>query len=657
MAGSERRDRRHTVAALVAVAELLIGGSTAWGLPGMLDRVVSDPAWLHPGPWQVTPSLDCEDLGAKCFRLTKADSLNVGLASYREAPDPLVRVRFSSAEPWRQAGELASPAALLDTAVAFAKRYSRLGADYSPRVTIPPDLTPPELQPWVIVRVWWVHQPSGFHRGRVHLWLDPTVGLLREWEDTAQAVPDEAPAIQPGAARRIATEAAAKRLKTDATSVRIAAEYRHWTDLRGQPPTGLYCYYFTQQGPAGVGPSAGQILVAEIEVNARTGACVTDRLCGVDAREMRRLAEGPEAMLAGLLATPVPIIDAYPQWLASDKLAFTTNRRHIGANAWVRTSALATTLVPDGAMSWLLPGWWPGTEITLDSEPRSSYLALGEAGPVLDLAPKGRLELLNCASRERVVRKLEWDRCEQPDRVGSRVVFTGDADGRDLLVADYNAQRGAFGALACLGCDESRPRYPALSPDGQKVYFVAEAPRRRTGAEGGGPFVGGPGVRGSIASVPVRLAGRRAVVTTVSRDWQGVTGLSRVGRDERLLLSAAGVLWLVNLADGQRSRLPGQPYTEPDTGERLSAAQAKVSPDGTTVAFVAQSKGAGQHPWFRCIYLVRLDGTGLRRLTPRADPTVPPAYFDALKTSALDLNKAWWLEREAERVKREGMLR
>ncbi|MBI5832388.1 MAG: PD40 domain-containing protein [Armatimonadetes bacterium] len=575
----------------------------------LLGLVARLAAAAGPDPLVVSRAFLADPLCPRgvAWRLKAEDSFEPGKAKLRgsAADSPLTaeltidreqgrvtEASFGGWPPWEEPAECLPTSELVARGTAFAQRWLR--PDAEAELT----LSSAELEPndATLGLVYQLERPvSRLNCGLARVAFPRAGGRLTFWMDDTERVPATVPS-QPMAelTARARAEAAAL-LKAEPRSLRtlLADSYYDAFPRNGaKVRSARACFHFGVDTEVSVDTKT--VRMAVVSLDSATG----ERLAHTGVADAPRwfmllLTHTPEQYVALVQRYSDGPRDRWPVWSSdSQRLWWRSNRRHLGGSPARRCNAVVEGTVEQGLRGWWEPGW---------SEQQMAA-PLGRAS--LAVLGNGRYLLDGLAS----VRDYQSG---QQTRLGDSGYGT-DLDGLGDQVV-------AMGGVSDPGSWLSRWR---LDPASATVV----ANGRLTGLP-------------DNARLPLLVGQGRQVAMLDAKGWTDVTRLSRVGDEPRILVSAGDGLWLVDLADGRRAALPGQPFDDPDTGERLLALEAVVSPNGQLIAFCAKTRGDELTSDYHCLYLVGRDGTGLRRLTPRADPLVEPL--------ALELAQRWWREATA----------
>lgn len=241
---------------------------------------------------------------------------------------------------------------------------------------------------------------------------------------------------------------------------------------------------------------------------------------------------------------------------------------------------------------------------------------------VADVMGDGALTVIDPETNE--VRVIEFQGADPGDRSfalspdGRRVAYRNYCcgDGRsELWIMDWDG-----GSRHQVTFDESPGRFAWLS-DGNRIVYGSPLgpPRYRVVAvDDGGiqPFFEREGMLGGL---------------TVSPNGQLVAFLVKgEGRQVGDLWFGGNEIWIANV-DGSDERL-----LVPDIeGAHGAGGNLSWSPNGQHIAFVRQVE-ANQPHWKSDIFVVRADGTGLRRLTERPGDHTGPTWSPGSKRIAFN---------------------
>lgn len=595
--------------------------------------------WAALGLWRLAQGAE----QVKFTWLLGSDDGEPGRARWDPGLGRFWEVTLPPRVPWAETPGRLAPEDVLVRATAFLERLPWSLPGYRVLLAVAADAHMGALdQGEVDLPFTRVEQRTGFSNGYGRVRIRLADGSIRSLVDRCLPVPAGGGLLDHATAERKAAELAAAALDKPLTEIHV-----------------LQCGGIWQNGAAGTAPHYlvtvalkaparnGITRAYWADLDGRTGVVKAKAIMALPSDIVGILLDSPAKSLRDRLGRLNAVRDSWPWWPTdAGTVWFASNRCRIGG-VCRSTSCVARVGIGHRRIDWEVAGWPPLARDVVVAELASSVLALAE--------PQVGLTILNLDTAERIVRAdFRCARGELDTRNLGMVAVGLEADGSsDLFVASYQPARGTLGEFTALRCTEHAPRLPLLSADGRRVLFVRPKaePHHHALDAADKPADQPPRVDGDIL---VAGAGRelpRQAVKAVSRDWQGVTRLSRVGDSERLLVSCAQGLVLLDLASGNRSAVPGQPFKDPDTKEPLVPVEGQVSPDGRRVAFGAKTKGDAQHESYQCLYVVDLDGGHLQRLTPRADPVIEPADLGPDKPNVLELNKRWWRERQAERLR------
>lgn len=269
----------------------------------------------------------------------------------------------------------------------------------------------------------------------------------------------------------------------------------------------------------------------------------------------------------------------------------------VAAGTWTAVAALGTH--PDVVVG-------PGRDVTpspsgpgpsADDEaapfPDGAQVAFVESAGAGELGEVDRIVVADTETgeartvgRDRVYGALSWS------RDGQQLVYQG-ADGLNILRVGGGSIRQLTDASDGDAASDGNDHDPVWSPDGRSIAF--------TRYPGGQLWVvrpDGSGLR--------QLTDPPEGISDVSATWSPDSGRLAV---QRLDAEDASSLYVIDVADGTATSI---------VGHDLDPVGPVWSPDGRWIAFFSPPGGGGTGS----IYVVRPDGTGLRRLAPAARPGI-----------------------------------
>ncbi len=198
---------------------------------------------------------------------------------------------------------------------------------------------------------------------------------------------------------------------------------------------------------------------------------------------------------------------------------------------------------------------------------------------------------------------------------GRYVAFTADRAGgdTDVFLAEFGP--GGLQHQTRAAWVRGRDARPVIGPGDVFVYWVHE-----TGGEAGH-------YRGRIYRSRLSERGQDATVpAVVSEEIEAPQSVQVFPDDQRLLLAYDdGRLLRLDLGSRQLRPvvLPELRDATVPNSEPLKPAKVALSPNGEWLAFNADLRVKGAKEYRRCIYVCRLDGSQLRRLSPLTDEPLP----------------------------------
>jgi hypothetical protein len=126
----------------------------------------------------------------------------------------------------------------------------------------------------------------------------------------------------------------------------------------------------------------------------------------------------------------------------------------------------------------------------------------------------------------------------------------------------------------------------------------------------------------------------------IAEDIPRPTSLSALPDNERLLVCHEDGPEVVDIETGERLPMKWPELRDPDLpgGVPLMIGDAALRPDGEEVAFSAlRWSGKAEDAGAWCLYVCKLDGSELQRLTPPQDDPVAPYVFPDTGKTAFDV--------------------
>ncbi len=398
------------------------------------------------------------------------------------------------------------------------------------------------------------------------------------------------------------------------------AEQRIMPAVAGMPQRHLYSFNFRLPPLSEAGGDAEEVVpVCGVLVDALTGQPDGGARYTMPTHVFESLrAGGPYPPPTG----PEWATDAWPAWRTTAdgrlQLLFASRRSCPGEPRWAGTECALFLVDADGTNLEVIAS--DAEEDFIAPAVGGDYLvarsySLGEA-VLIDLRSGERRRV---ASEERPAEDL----AVSPD--GRYLALAADRRGGDgdIFVADL--RRGRPGLQPRLIALAGEDRHPAFSGDGRQLFFAHRPPDDEARWEIHRAEIA-EDVLEAAPSVPVVSGLPPVLRLTVSAD----------GR--RALVWHAQGIDVVDLVAGSRQTLQLPVLRDPTLpdGLPLEVTAPALSPDGEQMAFAAQRwSGRQADPRGGYLYLCRLDGSELRRITPVEDVVMPPFLFPATGRPAL----------------------
>lgn len=398
------------------------------------------------------------------------------------------------------------------------------------------------------------------------------------------------------------------------------AEQRIMAAVAGMPQRHLYSFYFRLPPLPEAGGDAEEVPVCGVVVDALTGRPDGGARYTMPTHVVESLrAGGPYPPPTG----PEWATDSWPAWRTSAdgrrQLLFTSRRSCPGEPRW---AALEKALFTIGA---------DGTDLEVIASIEEEDLNTPAAGGDYLVArswTRGEAVLFDLRTGER--RRVASEERPAEDLAvssdGRWLAVAADRRGGDggIFVADL--RRGRPGLQRRLIAHAGEDRHPAFAGGGRQLYFAhrpAEADARWE----------------------IRRAG---IAEEVLEAVPSVTVVGDLPQILRLTVSADGrraLAWhvegidLIDLTAGRREALQLPVLRDPTLpdGLPLEVTAPALSPNGEQMAFAARRwSGKAADPRGSYLYVCRLDGSELRRITPVEDVVMPPFIFPATGRPALE---------------------
>lgn len=596
----------------------------------LLERVLQDPALARFGKWrlQATPR-DAPGKSAFSIAGNRHDARAVVILDHTR--HILLKLELRKREPrWAVGCETADASTLLAQAEAFARRWQPMMASPECRIEQRVPLPYESFAEQAVFQLQAVDKRTGFSRGTAVIGVSIASGAVISWEYAPARWPaPESIGVTRDAAERKLIPLAANLLGGASADVCLVEHTGSFTAEERPLPYYSFIWSLRTAKP----DQAGNVPVAMMQVDATGGAILYTKRTVLPGWMVNILTTDPLELIRRWLAQKGTVRDSWPVWDAAGRCLFMrTNRVHTGGPWWKRTEAITRCTLDHTALAYLEPGWQPNDRwntirsLTFLSTSASlfytgdfpgccqikrntgAYAAFGNSEPGLytdDISASGAY-----------LAYIAGETPEDTDVFVARAPVTARQPLRGKRVTKL----------------EGEDRLPVLSADAQRVYFVHYPPA--------------PDAAGTVSlyCVGINDSGRRNPSPwCIAAGFSGVERLSLFPDGKRLLVTTNNGLEIVDVESGVRTPLPLQNLQDPDSHQPVIVHEAAVSPDGVWIAFsgeVVRQTPERQSSYPQYLYLIRIDGSGLKRITPLVEMPLAPYVFPASGKSAFDLAKA-----------------